>query len=97
MTPSANSNARNPEATPAAAANRAGARCLVVHDDLDLRLKLAGLVRRTQLKLDANLIPGRGGIFEVRVGDQVVAKREHGHFPDNQEVVAAVSSALRTV
>ena len=52
---------------------------------------------RTQLKLDANLIPGRGGIFEVRVGDQVVAKREHGHFPDNQEVVAAVSSALRTV
>jgi len=60
MTPSANSNARNPEATPAAAANRAGARCLVVHDDLDLRLKLAGLVRRTQLKLDADTLGGPG-------------------------------------
>jgi selenoprotein W-related protein len=30
---------------------------------------------RAQLKLDVNLIPGKGGIFEVRVGDQVVAKR----------------------
>jgi selenoprotein W-related protein len=49
-----------------------------------------------RLKLDVNLIPGKGGIFEVRVGDQVVAKRAQGHFPDNEEIVAAVSSALRT-
>jgi selenoprotein W-related protein len=52
---------------------------------------------RAQLRLEANLVPGKGGIFEVRVGDKVVAKREHGHFPDNADIVAAVSSALRTV
>jgi selenoprotein W-related protein len=50
---------------------------------------------RARLKLDVNLIPGKGGIFEVRGGDQVVAKRAQKHFPDNEEIVAAVSSALR--
>lgn len=51
---------------------------------------------RARLRLDVNLIPGKGGIFEVRVGDQLVAKRAQGHFPDNEQIVAAVSSALRT-
>jgi tRNA A-37 threonylcarbamoyl transferase component Bud32 len=37
---------------------RDGARCLVVHDDLELRLRLASLVRRAIPKLDADCITG---------------------------------------
>jgi tRNA A-37 threonylcarbamoyl transferase component Bud32 len=45
------------EATPAAA-RRAAGRCLVVHDDLELRLRLASLVRRATPTLDADCISG---------------------------------------
>jgi tRNA A-37 threonylcarbamoyl transferase component Bud32 len=37
---------------------RASARCLVVHDDLELRLRLASLARRAIPKLDADCISG---------------------------------------
>jgi tRNA A-37 threonylcarbamoyl transferase component Bud32 len=37
---------------------RAAARCLVVHDDLELRLRLASLTRRAVPKLDADCISG---------------------------------------
>jgi selenoprotein W-related protein len=40
-------------------------------------------------------VPGKGGIFEVRVGDEVVAKRIKGHFPDTAEIVETVSVAVR--
>jgi CheY-like chemotaxis protein len=43
-----------------AAANRSGRLCLVVHDDLELRLRLAGLVRRAAVKLDADTVTGSG-------------------------------------
>lgn len=55
----------------------------------------AAAALRDQLKLTASLVAGKGGIFEVRVGDKVVAKRAHGHFPDNAEIVEAVSGALK--
>jgi selenoprotein W-related protein len=55
----------------------------------------AAAALRDQLKLAANLVPGTGGIFEVRVDDKVVAKRAHGHFPDAREIVEAVSGALK--
>jgi len=55
----------------------------------------AAAALRDQLKLTANLVPGTGGIFEVRVGDKVVAKRAHGHFPDAREIVEAVSGAVK--
>ena len=51
----------------------------------------AGL--RERLKIDARLVPGTGGVFEVRVGDKVVATRAKGHFPDTAEIVAAVAAA----
>jgi selenoprotein W-related protein len=54
----------------------------------------AAAALRKQLKLAASLCPGKGGIFEVRVNDTVVAKRSRGHFPDTAEIVAAVSAAL---
>lgn len=53
----------------------------------------AGALRK-QLGVTASLHPGKGGIFEVRVGDKVVARRSKGHFPDTAEIVAAVSAAL---
>lgn len=45
-------------ASPPAASKRGTARCLVVHDDLELRLRLASLVRRAIPKLDADCISG---------------------------------------
>ncbi len=47
-----------------------------------------------ELGRQAELIPGTGGIFEVSLGGQVVAKRVRGHFPDAAEIVAAVRAAL---
>ena len=47
---------------------------------------------RAELSADAKLVPGSGGIFEVKVGDDIVARRRKGHFPDAAEVVAAVAA-----
>lgn len=57
------------------------------------RAKDAAAGLRERLNIDAKLVPGTGGVFEVRVGDKVVAKRAKGHFPDTAEVVAAVAAA----
>jgi selenoprotein W-related protein len=38
-------------------------------------------------------VPAKGGIFQVRVGDSIVASRSKGHFPGTDEIVAAVTSA----
>jgi predicted Ser/Thr protein kinase/CheY-like chemotaxis protein len=45
---------------PARNAVRPGHLCLVVHDDLELRLKLAGVVRRAAVKLDADTLTQSG-------------------------------------
>jgi CheY-like chemotaxis protein len=58
MNAAAGSNKR--DVGPVAHPERAGRRCLVVHDDLDLRLKLADLVRRAPVKLDADTVSGSG-------------------------------------
>ena len=42
------------------AGKRGAARCLVVHDDLELRLRLASLARRAVPKLDADCLSGAG-------------------------------------
>jgi selenoprotein W-related protein len=57
------------------------------------RAKEAAAALRQQLAIDAKLVPGTGGVFEVRVGDEIVAKRSKGHFPDAAEIVAAVTAA----
>lgn len=48
------------------------------------------------LGVSVSLVPGSGGIFEVRIGDHVVAKRMRGHFPATPEIVEAVKSAAKT-
>ncbi|HMD74727.1 MAG TPA: protein kinase [Steroidobacteraceae bacterium] len=59
MTPVAD-NAVFAETTTLGNRHRATQLCLVVHDDLELRLKLAGLVRRSAAKLDADTITRAG-------------------------------------
>lgn len=54
-TPSLSPDRREPTL---AAAKRGAVRCLVVHDDLELRLRLASLARRAVPKLDADCING---------------------------------------
>jgi selenoprotein W-related protein len=59
------------------------------------RAKDAAAALRESLAVEAKLVPGTGGIFEVRVGEETVAKRSRGHFPDPAEVVAAVAAARK--
>jgi predicted Rdx family selenoprotein len=43
--------------------------------------------------LDAELIRGSGGVFEVAVDGAVVAQKSLGHFPTEKDVVDAVARA----
>ena len=45
--------------------------------------------------MEAELVPGSGGIFEVAVDGRVVAKKGLTGFPSEQDVVKAVGAALK--
>ncbi len=49
---------------------------------------------KEELEVDAELLKGSGGIFEVAVDGKVVTKKELGRFPTEHDVVDAVSKAL---
>ena len=51
---------------------------------------------KRELGVDATLIPGKGGIFQVEVDGKIVAKKKLFHFPDVKEIVTAVAGAVRT-
>jgi selenoprotein W-related protein len=51
---------------------------------------------KRKLGVDATLIPGKGGIFEVQVDGKVVAKKKLFSFPDAAEIVKAVARAVKT-
>ncbi|MBP1096798.1 selenoprotein W-related protein [Bradyrhizobium diazoefficiens] len=57
------------------------------------RAKEAAAALRRQLALEADLVAGKGGIFQVKLGDRIVASRSKGHFPGTDEIVAAVTAA----
>jgi len=59
MNPPANSAVKR-ESEQITPVSRAGGLCLVVHDDLELRLRLAGLVRRAAATLDADTVTASG-------------------------------------
>ncbi|HEX6001361.1 MAG TPA: Rdx family protein [Hyphomicrobiaceae bacterium] len=59
------------------------------------RARDAATALQSRCKLDVELVPGTGGIFEVKVGDKTVAQRAKGHFPSSEEIVAAVTAAVR--
>ncbi len=48
---------------------------------------------REELGVEVELVPGGRGIFEVRVGETVVANKSMG-FPSPQECVDKVRAAL---
>jgi len=59
------------------------------------RAREAAAALQAACNVEARLVPGTGGIFEISVGDRIVAKRAKGHFPSSEEIVAAVGAALR--
>ncbi len=67
-TPSPITDRREPAA---AAGKRGGVRCLVVHDDLELRLRLASLARRAIPTIDADCMSGAG--FDALPPERVAA------------------------
>jgi selenoprotein W-related protein len=56
------------------------------------RAREVAMALQRQLGIVAELVPGKGGVFEVAVGGKTVARRERGHFPDAAEIVAAVGA-----
>ena len=49
---------------------------------------------KEELQVEAELLKGSGGIFEVAVDGKVVSKKSLGGFPSEHDVVDAVSAAL---
>ena len=49
---------------------------------------------KEELDVEATLVKGHSGIFEVAVGGKVVASKGRTGFPSAAEVVDAVSRAL---
>lgn len=49
---------------------------------------------REELGVETTLIKGGGGIFEVKVDGEVVAKKTFAGFPTEEEVVLGVARAL---
>lgn len=52
-------------------------------------LELADALRHSH-GMVVNLVAGKGGVFQVSVGDRVIAKRLKTGFPSAQDVVATV-------
>jgi len=59
------------------------------------RAKDAAAALRRQLALESDLVPGKGGVFQVKLGERIVATRSKGYFPGSDEIVAAVAAARR--
>ena len=59
----------------------------------EMRAREAATLLRERLGLDAELVPGKGGVFDVKLDGKVIARRVKGHFPDAEEIVAAVTTA----
>lgn len=59
----------------------------------DRAVRAAAAIKE-EFGMTAELVPAKGGIFEVAVDGAVVAKRSRGNFPDESAIVAAVAQAL---
>jgi predicted Rdx family selenoprotein len=52
-------------------------------------------VLKEQLGVDADLVVGQAGVFEVSVDGKVVVSRTRLGFPSDEDVVGGVRDALR--
>lgn len=59
------------------------------------RAKDVAAALRERLGLGARLVPGTGGVFEIRLGEKTVARRAKGYFPGPDDAVAAVAAARK--
>ncbi|WP_375785513.1 SelT/SelW/SelH family protein [Bradyrhizobium sp. Pha-3] len=57
------------------------------------RAREAAALLRERLGLDPELVPGKGGVFEIKLDGKVIARRAKRHFPDAAEIVTAVAAA----
>ena len=57
--------------------------------------RVAALIR-DKLGVDSEVVPGGRGEFTVWVGETVVAQKDANGFPDDQQIVTAVETRLRT-
>lgn len=51
-------------------------------------------ILREEVAVEADLIKGHGGIFEVAVDGKVVAKKTFVGFPSEHDITQAVAKAL---
>lgn len=49
---------------------------------------------KTQLGIEAKLIPGKGGVFKVAQGDTVLIQRTRDFFPTTLDVVNTVRQTV---
>lgn len=49
---------------------------------------------KQSLEVDAELVPGKGGVFEVAVDGSVVAAKSAAGFPSESELLEGVGKAL---
>ncbi len=54
---------------------------------------MAALIKQ-ETGIDAEIIEGGRGEFTVWVGEETVAKKDAGVFPEDEEIVTAVQRAL---
>jgi selT/selW/selH-like putative selenoprotein len=53
---------------------------------------LAAAIKEANAEIDVELIAGKGGIFDVKVGGELVySKFDTDRFPTNEEIVAKLS------
>jgi selenoprotein W-related protein len=53
---------------------------------------LAAAIKQA-LGIEAELIPGSGGVFDVKADGQLVfSKKVAGRFPENREIIEALTS-----
>jgi selenoprotein W-related protein len=57
------------------------------------RAREAATALKDELGIDATLIPGKGGIFQVTLRETILTKRTRDHFPDTAEIVETVRAA----
>ncbi len=57
------------------------------------RAKDTATALRERFSIEAKLVPGTGGVFEVKVGDKDRRQAGKEPFPGHAEVVAAVAAA----
>ncbi len=61
------------------------------------RARDAATALKDELGVDTELIPGKGGIFQVALGETILTKRTRDHFPNTAEIVEAVRTATGSV